>query len=94
MMKVMNHQLDAIKASTQEVRTRVVNNEQELVELEHQMDLDENKIFKEFHETRLKRKRLEIEQGLIYVDEEELVQLCLAGLSIEQIEEMKAKSEL
>ena len=35
MMKVMNHQLDAIKASTQEVRSRVVNNEQELVGLEH-----------------------------------------------------------
>jgi len=53
------------------------------VGLEHQMDLDENKIFKEFHEMRLKRKKLEIEQGLVYVDEEELVQLCLAGLSME-----------
>lgn len=57
------------------------------------MDLDENKIFKEYHERRLQRRKAEIEAGLICPEEDD-VDLYLEGLTGEQIAEMKAKSEL
>lgn len=57
------------------------------------MDLDENKIFKEYHEKRLRRRKAEIEAGLICPEEDD-VELYLEGLTGEQVAEMKAKSEL
>lgn len=57
------------------------------------MELDENKIFKEFHEKRMQRRKAEIEAGLICPEEDDL-DLYLEGLTTEEIAEMKAKSEL
>ena len=64
-----------------------------MVQWELQDDLDENKIFKQYHEQRLRRKKAEIEEGLICPEEDDL-DLYLEGLSSDQIAEMKAKSEL
>jgi len=57
------------------------------------MDLDEHKIFRDYHEARVKRKKAEIEAGLVYPDETD-IDLYLDDLTAEEIAEMKAKSEL
>ena len=44
------------------------------------MELDENKIFKEFHEKRMQRRKAEIEAGLICPEEDDL-DLYLEGLT-------------
>ena len=92
-MKIMNHQLDAVKATTKELAEEHEAQRRGLIEWELQMDLKENKIFKEYHEKRLERKKAEIEAGLICPEEDDL-DLYLEGHTEEQIAEMKAKSEL
>lgn len=64
-----------------------------MVEWELQEDLKENAMFKKAHEERLRKKKAEIEAGLICPEEDD-VALYLEGLTSEEIAEMKAKSDL
>lgn len=93
MLKIMNHQLNSVQETTKELRERHEAQRRAMVQWELQDDLKENQIFKKYHEERLRRKKAEIEAGLICPEEDDL-DLYLEGLTSEQIAEMKAKSEL
>jgi hypothetical protein len=62
------------------------------VDIDQHLSLAENKIFKDYHEARLRRKRLEIEEGL-YLEGHDAFKL--ADMTAEELnEELSAHQEL
>ena len=66
MFKIMNHQLDHIKNETREVAQLQNQHTQGLQEIDDQLNKKEYEIFKKYHEDRLRRRKLEIEQGVYF----------------------------
>jgi hypothetical protein len=64
MLKVMDSQLNQIKKSTTELNEMQLKTSKNLIDIEEHFSKKENQIFKEYHEKRLERKRIEIEEGL------------------------------
>ena len=64
MMKLMDQQLNEIKACNQEIAEFANEHEQKLEELETDFNSNENKMFKDYHEARIKRIEYQIQEGL------------------------------
>ena len=61
MFKVMNHQLDGIKAQTKEAAKMQKKHAAELDDFDEKLNRKENDIFRKYHEERIRRKKYEIE---------------------------------
>ena len=70
MLKIMNHQLDRIKTTNNEIGEQQTKYTEELDKFDQKLNLKENKIFKDYHEARIKRKRMRIEEGIYDFGEE------------------------
>ena len=68
-MKIMDHQLNLIKKETQQMAEVQMENDQQLINLDEHLSMAENKIFKDYHEARLRKQKLDIEEGLYFEDE-------------------------
>ena len=86
----MDHQINAIKRQTDEFKKTSDDHAQKLIDLDEHFAMKENELFKKYHEDRLTRMKLEIEEGLTN-------QLGVTGLEINDeynLDELKAHSEL
>jgi hypothetical protein len=73
-----------------------LENDQQLINLDEHLSLAENKIFKDYHEARLRKKKIEIEEGLYFHQEVDgLESLNRPEMSNDElVDELEAHEEL
>lgn len=93
MLKVMHHQLDSLNEQTKELSKEHTEYKQHLAEADREFKSRENELFRKFHEERIQRIKLQIEEGLYPYKEGEDI---LEKLDIDQAtpEEIEAHAEL
>lgn len=92
-MKVMNRQLDQIKSSVKDLDKMHQDYVKDLNEFEVDHQRKENGLFKEYHEARVKRLKLMIEEGGFSFEEGEAM---ISKINLDEItdEELQAHAEL
>ena len=91
-MKIMDHQLNIMKAETKGLGEQQVQGEEQMLDIDQHLSLAENKIFKDYHEARLRKRKFEIEEGL-YFDEPE--NLGMPEMTNDElVDELEAHEEL
>ena len=64
MLKVMNHDLSAIKESTRYIKEQQHEHAIDLEDFEKNMNKKENKLFTDYHNARVKKIQYQIEEGI------------------------------
>ena len=93
MLKVMNHDLNTIKESTRYIKEAQHEHAIDLQEFEKNMNKKENKLFKDYHEARVKKIKYQIEEGIYSVAQGEEL---LNEINIDEVtaEDLAANAEL